>query len=784
MDHSDTDDFFNRLRTHARDNHCGDNPYEIIEEVARGGQSVVYLARNTDTGERVAIKHPVGHDAHADTRLQREVELISLLEHPYVLSNYRLLRSESGVSVVMPWIDGITADRWCARESVNDRDRSELFLKICDALTHTHARGVVHRDMRPNNVLVRDNGTPCVIDFGIANRIEFPEENTFGSAGDLHYLAPEILGSIAPPPDARQDVYSLGVMLYTMHAGTHPLSGLSIGECIDRLRRGSLFDDLPDGALPGSLGAIVRKATSADLNARYQSVESLAADVRSNLDGRLVRARAHSVSYLCSQFWHRNRPVLLAGAASILLLIGGSVVLAKSLDRESEAQVARGEFASQHAAIIEAIQATARDHSSTPTPLAALKYAERQIEAVSGTTDSVELLVLADSRVALARSYQHLLRDEMGLSHVEEALRIYLMLLDPDAERLRATKVLHAQHLTAVRRFSEAEDILNELLKTDQFEQSDEFELVYAAAQLRTDERRFDEAWKYYERCLQLTAPDEAARAELHLARGIHLNRWGRSADALGEFERSAAIAEAAYGPDCWGAITAQLFAVKSMQKLGQYERVLSTLDVILPEATRILGSHDSQVLRCLAHLAIAETETGNPVQGLKYANILVGNTVSMHPEGYWYIVQAKSVVAHALLALGRPHEVVSLLLEYQEAPATIPPAGPGLQHLAKFWLARAYNDLTLPEQAMHVATIAHEGSLPLLGPDNQFTARLRFEQIRAAALAGDTAFVTQSKDEMLWSARVSHGPGHSFTEEVHRFFQESTGQVSASPNR
>lgn len=307
--------------------------YVIIRQIAAGGMGVVYEGLQEAPRRAVAIKvmgyHLAGDD-HA-RRFRSEVEILGRLRHPAIAQVYDADIDGEGADGVPYFVMELVSD---ARTLIqHSRERSdtiaqklELVALICDGVHHGHQKGVIHRDLKPDNILVDASGHPKIIDFGVARVVDADAvRKTMRAdharlAGTLQYMSPEQLDADASDVDTRADVYSLGVVLYELISGAppHELRDRPISESLQVLRSQPprLVTRVP--GCPRDLAIIVHKALEHDRERRYQSAAELAADLRRFIDGRPVLAHPPSMSYQLVTAVRRNR---LASAAIILAIL-------------------------------------------------------------------------------------------------------------------------------------------------------------------------------------------------------------------------------------------------------------------------------------------------------------------------------------------------------------------------------------------------------------------------------------------------------------------------------
>lgn len=316
--------------------------YLILGVLGVGGMATVYEAEQEKPKRRVALKvmRQSIFDREAHLRFAFETEVLARLVHPNIAQIYEAGVSEVGQSGPVPFfamelvVQALPITLYATENKMDLRQRLEMFGAVCDAVEHGHRVGVVHRDVKPGNVLVGVDGIPKVIDFGIASVTGADSDWTggecFSSApgGTLNYMSPEQFADSADI-DTRTDVYSLGVLLYELITGQRPfdVSGLSIPEAARAARETRLpfpIRGVPD-ARP-DLDAIVHKAMAHDRSGRYDNAGAMGEDVRRYLENLPVLAHPPSRMYFFRKFVRRNRSVSAAvGIALVSLVIGLAV---------------------------------------------------------------------------------------------------------------------------------------------------------------------------------------------------------------------------------------------------------------------------------------------------------------------------------------------------------------------------------------------------------------------------------------------------------------------------
>ena len=314
-------------------------PYLLDRLLGRGGMGAVYLAHRADGQfeQKVAIKLidlPLA-TAVFQKRFRQERQILAGLQHPYIA---RLL--DGGVTaagdlyLVMEYVDGLPIHRFCQQHQLSVAQRLELFLRVCEAVQFAHQNLVVHRDLKPDNIMVVEDGSPRLMDFGTAKMLS-PSQTAPGSEETREgfqsytpqYASPEqVLGN---PITTASDTYSLGVLLYLLLTGEHPyeFKELTTGEmlrviCSQPPRRPSAAAG-SGKPLDADLVAILDKALRKEAKDRYLTADQLAHDVHAHLEGQPVGARQGTVRYLACKFARRHRVGLLAALVLNVTLFAG-----------------------------------------------------------------------------------------------------------------------------------------------------------------------------------------------------------------------------------------------------------------------------------------------------------------------------------------------------------------------------------------------------------------------------------------------------------------------------
>lgn len=259
-----------------------DNRYEILERIGTGGMAIVYKAKCHRLNRLVAIKilkSDLAQNEEFRRRFNAESQAVAQLSHPNIVSVYDVSRGGDMEYIVMELIDGITLKQYMEkRDQLNWRESLHFITQIMRGLSHAHSRGIIHRDIKPQNIMVLRDGSVKVADFGIACLADSAQTLTQEALGSVHYISPE--QARGDRPDARSDIYSSGVVLYEMLTGRLPFEGESaVSVAIQHLSSIPLAPREINPDIPEQLELICMKAMAPDLEHRYQSADAMIADL-------------------------------------------------------------------------------------------------------------------------------------------------------------------------------------------------------------------------------------------------------------------------------------------------------------------------------------------------------------------------------------------------------------------------------------------------------------------------------------------------------------------------
>jgi serine/threonine protein kinase/Flp pilus assembly protein TadD/WD40 repeat protein len=343
--------------------------YKLLSLLGEGGMGVVYLAEQHHPFRRqVALKiiKPGMDSKRVIARFEAEQQALALSEHPYVARIHDAGLTQSGRPYfVMEHVNGVPITRYCDDHKLTIEERLLLFLHVCEAIHHAHQKGIIHRDIKPFNILVTGSDSevvPKVIDFGVARALSLPltERTLYTEQGQLvgtpEYMSPEQVDLDNQDIDTRTDIYSLGVLLYELLTGVLPfdrrtfreggvehirkvlceqdpntpsirLSRSSKEESTELARKRRTDSPTLQRKLRGDLDWITLKAMEKDRTRRYAGVDAMATDIRNYLNHQPVTAAPPGIVYQARKFLRRHRQAAIVFTMTALMLIGGTSAL-------------------------------------------------------------------------------------------------------------------------------------------------------------------------------------------------------------------------------------------------------------------------------------------------------------------------------------------------------------------------------------------------------------------------------------------------------------------------
>ncbi len=458
--------------------------YAIIEVLGAGGMGIVYLAEQDNPRRRVALKvvrSSVASDA-ALRRFQLEAQVLGRLQHPGIAHIYEAGIDDSGSSAqpffAMELIEGTSVTEFADRNRLGIRARLELIAKIADAVHHAHTKSVIHRDLKPGNILVTESGQPKILDFGVARATDCDLMATTAATstgqlvGTLQYMSPEQVSGRPEELDTRSDVFALGVISYELLSGQppHAIGGKSIAEAIRTIaehrpaRLGTM-----NKALRGDIETIVAKALEPDKDRRYGSASDLAADIRRFLCDEPISARPASTMYQVTKFTRRHK-LLVGGVCALLVALGWGLLESLRAEREFRNRLVEVQ---RETAKVRAINEFLNDMLGSPVPehegheVRVVDFLQRAADQINTRFDS-QPLIEASLRSTIGLALLRLGLFSEAEPHLRRTVDLSARFLEPDHEETLAAKTNLARALEQSGQLEESEKLVRHVWETRQ----------------------------------------------------------------------------------------------------------------------------------------------------------------------------------------------------------------------------------------------------------------------------------------------------------------------------
>jgi len=699
--------------------------YRLIEEIGQGGMGTVWLAERADglLKRRVALKLPriVWGDALAE-RMARERDILASLEHEHIARLYDAgIDAHGRPFLAMEYVEGEPLDAYCRHHALSLRARIGLLLQAMAAVAHAHARLVVHRDLKPGNILVTNDGQVRLLDFGIAKLMEgeLTRETALtqlaGRALTLDYASPEQIRG--EPLATSSDIYSMAVVAFETLTGARPYrlkraSAAQLEEAIASveppLASASVADARLARQLRGDLDSILNKALKKSAAERYPTMEAFAHDLRRHLAGEPVEARPDSLGYRAASFVRRYRLQVGAGAVALIALVGGaSAALWQAHEARLQAARAQSEATTARAVqgFIESVFRTNAGGQTDPATARATTAAElldRGAERIDGELQQAPAARLRLLSV-LASMYEDMVLTDQQLAMQTKRLDLARSSTGPSSDETVLAMADMAHALTSLERRDEALTLLRDgaaLLDARHDNDSParlRIELMQASLDRRIDPAHGLAAATRAVALAERNGPSADLVDALHM-QGDNAYYVGDNETARAAFTRAIALAEA--HPE-YGASSLAFF----YGSLGN--------------AQRALGAHDAALANLHRGLALERQRNDDPMT-LHFSEMQLANFLYdtgrfresidvIAPARDWARDKGESFgaqvamlpAAHgrALVAYGRVRDGLAALDEAQAMAAKLESA-PELEVPLLSFRARALVDLGRLDEA------------------------------------------------------------------------------------
>jgi non-specific serine/threonine protein kinase/serine/threonine-protein kinase len=624
--------------------------YRVLRLIGEGGMGAVYEAEQENPRRVVALKviRPGLMIPETLRRFEREWQALGRLQHPGIAQIYEAGTADTGFGTqpyfAMELIRGNTLKEYVAEHQLTTRARLDLVAQICDAVQHAHDRGLIHRDLKPGNILVDRAGQPKILDFGVARLTDSDAHTTKQTdlgqlVGTLAYMSPEQVLADPQALDARSDVYALGIILYELLAGRMPYTiNNRLHEAVQIIREedpGRLSSI--SRSYRGDIETIVAKSLEKDKTRRYASAAALADDIRRYLSDQPITARAASATYQLRKFARRHKAAVGGLAAVFVVLIGGIVASTwqavrarhaerqavaaqqqvsrerdeatkernRALDAEKQAEEQRNRALDARAQAQQernqAIAARERADTEAAISQAVSTFLQKDLLAQAGAREQATPDTKPDPdlkvRTALDRAAQRIDGKFRSQPVVEASIRMTMGTAYQDLG-LYAEAHQHYQRALDLRKTTLGE---NAQLTT---------ESLANLAAIMTQEGTYAEAEALYLRTLQNLRRTQGAESHDVLDTVTNLASlyqfWGKYPQAQALIEKTLATQQRVLGPDHPDTVRSLDMLSRAYYLGGKYADAERTLTTVIEVRRRLLGPDHPDTISSMSGLSLS----------------------------------------------------------------------------------------------------------------------------------------------------------------------------------
>ncbi len=739
--------------------------WRLSEEIGRGGMAVVYSAQREGSSfeQQAAVKLlPRGMTGHE--RFETEQRVMAQLEHPNIA---RML--DGGVAADgTPWlamelVAGTTIDQHCKNFGL--REKVQQFLEVIEAVSYAHSLLVVHRDLKPGNVLVDQSGRTRLLDFGIAKLMQPEDSGTATRVLTSQYAAPEQFDG--QRITTATDVFGLGALLHALITGQPP-----------RDRNGSFSNALESGPADRDLKNIIRKALREDPADRYTTAQAMGLDLQRWLDGFPVAATAGSRRYRAGKWFKRHSLAALATSLALLALVAAVfMVIWQARETEKQLQISQASTEFLVGLFEEADPAIAQGQSTTARDL--LGRAESTLVSIQNP-DIRDQLTIAISRAYFGMGDFNKAKDllqsglvsEMALQPLPVQL-LYAKSIYSGGSTLAAIDYLDA--LPAPGRNSlEVRTQLGRYLATEAlYERADaELSAAESAIERGTDAKarialftasarnhifqgRYDPALEALAQGKELAnrATLWSEQAEIARMSGEVAEIQGRHEDALNEYVAAREVYERIYSPDHSIMIDIAKAEAQALRNLGQHQQAYERLQAALAIAMSRLGDHPMTV-DVLNSMSIAEEQLGDLQGAIRDAGEAEAMMVRLGNGEHPMRANLLANTANYYITLGQFDRAEELTLQAEAILRnTLPDGHPVFIH-TQFQLARILSRKLETRQALVILQQLLPQALESPGPGNHLTISIMRDLARQHQRLGELEPATHWFEEAAEAAK------------------------------
>lgn len=754
--------------------------FRILRLLGEGASGRVYLAEQEEPRRHVALKVLTTLTTQSRQRFARETELLAGLEHPGIARLYAAGEDAVGGAPVcwfaMAYIEGHTLREWHAQAHPDAERCMRLIAELARTVHFAHTRGVVHRDLKPGNVLVRDDGTPCVVDFGVAHAMhdaDSVERMTRAGQvlGTLPYMALEQL--LGEHVDPRADVYALGVLAYELLTGQLPHPGLSDATLISAVEQVRWTRVAPVSARLSSsdrdLDTIVAKAMAAETSQRYGSAAELAADIDRWLQHQPIEARRPTAAYVIGLFVRRHRALSAATVIALMALAMAAIVsvqfgLAERQARElAQARLAEREAVAE---LLENMLSQADPYQSQGVQVTVLDVVDRA-SARLAADETVPPMVRAGMLLALGRAYTGLGRGEDAIASLQQALQ--QSGTDPDDQLDLRLALAEAQ--MRMGREDAAADTLEQLDRTLGQDPAQELRRTAVATlrgRLLTQIGRFADAEAVlapaHHAAQQRLRPDSPAAIEAGIALANAFHRQGKLDRAVALAAQLEDSTRAALGPRHPLSLDVTKAHALALRENGQVDAALEKFQGVLNTLTNMLGPNHIDVAGARIDVAATLSQAGRATEALpvaRAAHQAIVDRLGDDNDLARTITALRASVASYADEFDEAIPLFESLIRYHEQKT----GGPTANDLIDYNnLATAYKLNGQMDQALRSFDRLLEHGDRVLGRDHPYYGIFESNYGEALRVAGHPVQAIARLEHALLVTRDTLGPDHPTT--------------------
>lgn len=675
-------------------------PYRIVRLLGEGGMGRVYLAREAGLDREVALKVIAGAASPGEfqRRFQRETELLATLEHPGIARLYAAGTAQTPAGPVpylaMEYVRGQDLLSHAQTAGLDLAARLRLVERLCRAVHYAHTRGVIHRDLKPGNILVDEQGAPRILDFGVAHvsgRDDQTQMTRVGEVlGTVPYMPLEQLGGRATAVDPRWDVYALGVIAYQLLSGELPYPGLSQATVLSALQEVlaaapvRLGRRVPEAR--GDVETIVMKAMASEAAQRYGSAAELAADLERYLSRQPIGARPPTTRYVVGLFVRRHRALSAAVGGMLLAIVVGAAISLRLAWAEAQARDA----AEQRAAEADAVSRFLEQMIAEADPERALGNALTVRQVVLSAQSDLE--ADAGLRPAVAARLQRLLGNTLerlgeadaAIATLEKAAARYAETVGEGGPETLQTRVDLANAHRGKGHYPQAHALLEKVLAAlpdpgDEAGRRLRLAARHALGQTTVEQGEIDAARQlmkavHADAVAQLGA-DDAQTLSIGHDQGEVLSQAGAHAEAIALLQLVTDSRVRRLGADHPQTLASQTALAGAIYRSGAAAKAEPMMRDVAARRERVLGPNHIATLTARQNVAVTLIEQGRAAEGLPLAEAVLPAMRTYFGAGHRRTLTMMNIVAYAQEDLGQTDRAEAT---YREILRTVEANGSG----------------------------------------------------------------------------------------------------------